>query len=413
MTSDHAYVWTWLPKATEPVPAGRVDQVGNELRFSYAQSYLARDDAISLQPNGLPLQRGQQRPDVGHDAAGAIRDAAPDSWGMQVLLRRLVGTGAVDTNDLPLITYLTESGSNRVGALDFQASPHTFAERPTHGTLAEVLEAGERLAQGLPFSPEVDDVLTWGTAIGGARPKAILVATTGGPPRQLIAKFSVSTDLFPWIQAEAVGMELARRCGVQVPATELIRTNGRDVLLIERFDRGPNGRRRHVLSGLTMLGIHEMAFRHTSYTGLVELIRLKFTDPTATLRELYTRILINVLLGNTDDHARNIAAFWDGRHLELTPAYDLCPQPRSTGEASQAMAFGPDGDARSRIASVLDAAPLYRLSPAEAASVNERCLETVRTSFDEVCEGLDVAGITRELLWERSILNPSIFYPTD
>jgi len=393
------------------VPAGRVDQVDSELQFSYAQSYLGRTDAIALQPEGLPLRRGPQRPDVGLDAAGVIRDAAPDSWGMQVLLRRLIGTGAVDTNELPLLTYLTDSGSNRIGALDFQASPHAYVERPTHGTLDEVLEAGERLAQGLPFSSEVDDALTWGTPIGGARPKALLIDTsqTG---RQLIAKFSVSTDMFPWIQAEAVGMELARRCGVQVPATELIRTNGRDVLLIEHFDRGPNGERRHVLSGLTLLGLQEMASRHASYTGIVELIRLKFTDPPATLRELFTRILVSVLIGNTDDHARNIAAFWDGRLLELTPAYDLCPQPRNTGEACQAMAFGLDGDSSSRLANVVHAAPIYQLRPAEAASINERCLATVRDSFDDVCIDLDVADTTRELLWQRSILNPSVFYPT-
>jgi hypothetical protein len=43
-----------------------------------------------------------------------------------------------------------------------------------HGTLEELVEAGERLVLGLPFSPELDDALTYGTAIGGARPEALL-----------------------------------------------------------------------------------------------------------------------------------------------------------------------------------------------------------------------------------------------
>ena len=47
--------------------------------------------------------------------------------------------------------------------------------------------------------------------------------------------------------------------------------------------------------------------------------------------------MFNILCGNTDDHARNHAAFWDGKKLELTPAYDICPQARAGGMASQAM----------------------------------------------------------------------------
>ncbi len=315
----------WLPGATEPVVAGAATQDGGEVRFTYARSYLRRADAVMLQPEGLPLQPGIQRPPIGLDAHGVIRDAAPDSWGMQVLLRRLVGVGARDTNELSLLTYLTESGSNRIGALDFQASPADYVPRDTHGSLAEMVEAGDRLARGLPFSVEVDDALTYGSAVGGARPKALLVDDGPTGRRELIAKFSVSTDAHPWMQAEAVGMELARRCGVEVPATTLTRAAGRDVLLVERFDRPGDGTRRSVLSGLTLLGLHELAARHGSYVDLVEQIRLRFVAPDATLGELFTRVVVNVLIGNTDDHPRNVAAFWDGRHLELAPAYDVLP----------------------------------------------------------------------------------------
>jgi len=413
MTSDRAYVWVWLPGATEPVVVGAITQTAIELHFNYAKSYLSRSDAVMLQPDDLPLQPGIQRPPTGMDAHGVIRDAAPDSWGMQVLLRRLVGVSAQDTNELPLLTYLTESGSNRIGALDFQASPTDFVSRDSHGALAEIVEAGDRVARGVPFSAEVDDVLTYGSAIGGARPKALLVDDGPGGRRELIAKLSVSTDTYPWMQAEAVGMELARRCGVAVPATTLTRAGERDVLLVERYDRPGVGARRSVLSGLTLLGLHEMAARHGSYADLAEQIRLRFVRPDATLRELFARIVVNVLVGNTDDHARNVAAFWDGDHLELTPAYDVCPQPRHTGETAQAMAYGPDGEARARLACVAAAAGTYRLSAGDAASIVERCTEVVIGDFDEVCATLGVAELTRDLLWRRSIANDSVFYPRD
>jgi serine/threonine-protein kinase HipA len=403
-------VWVWLPGSTEPVVAGVATDGAGEICFSYAQSYLRRAAGpIMLQPVGLPLQRGVQRPPVGLDAHGVIRDAAPDSWGMQVLLRRMVGAGAEDTNELPLLTYLAESGSNRIGALDFQASPVDYVPRHTHGSLTELVEAGDRLARGVPFSVEVDDVLTYGSAVGGARPKALLIDEGPTGRRELIAKFSVSTDTYPWVEAEAVGMELARRCGIGVPATTLTHAGGRDVLLVERFDRPADGTRRSVLSGLTLLGLHEMAARHGSYVDLAEQIRLRFVDPTATLRELFTRIVVNVLVGNTDDHPRNLAAFWDGEHLELTPAYDVCPQPRSTGEAAQAMAYGPGGQARSRLADVAAAASTYRLTAREAAAIVDRCSDVVSGGFDDVCTALGVAELTRDLLWRRSVANASVF----
>lgn len=410
MTSETvAYVWTWLPGADEPIVAGRVDQVGDELRFAYGRSYLRRPDAIPLQPDGLPLEAGQQRPATGLDAHGVLRDAAPDSWGMQVILRRRIGVDADDTTALPLIAYLVESGSNRIGALDFQATPDHYEARMTHGTLDELVEAGDRLARGLPFSPELDDALTYGSAVGGARPKALLV----DGDRQLIAKFSVSTDTFPWMQAEAIGMELARRCGVDTASTTLTAAAGRDVLLVERFDRSAAGARRSVLSALTLLGLHELAARHGSYVDFAEQIRLGFAAPDATLHELFRRIVVNVLVGNTDDHPRNHAAFWDGATLALTPAFDICPQPRSTGEAMQVMAFGADGERRTRLAACVGAAGVFQMSAREASSVVDECTTVVEEQYDDVCAKVGARDATRDLLWHRSVANRSVFYPLD
>ena len=63
-----------------------------------------------------------------------------------------------------------------------------------------------------------------------------------------------------------------------------------------------------------------MMARYASYEDLAEIIRHRFTSPTATLHEMYGRLVFNILCGNTDDHARNHAGFWDG---EL-PDADSC-----------------------------------------------------------------------------------------
>lgn len=411
MSSEGAFVWVWLPGSIDPVVAGRVDQFGGELRFTYGRSYLGRSDAIPLQPDGLALVPGQQRPAIGLDVHGVIRDAAPDSWGMRVILH---GHGHGDANvqdhaALPLSTYLLESGSNRIGALDFQTSPYVYVAREAHGALADLVEAGDRLARGLPISQELHEALAYGSSVGGARPKILL---TDGL-RQLIAKFSVSTDTFPWMQAEAVGMELARRCGVDTAKTTLTAAADHDVLLSERFDRPGDGTRRSVLSALTILGLHELAARYGSYVDLAELIRLRFAVPEKTLHELFRRLVVNVLVGNTDDHPRNHAVLWDGRNLVLTPAFDVCPQPRSTGESYQVMAFGEDGERRSRLASCVRSAAVFQLSEHRAQEVVDECAAIVLEQYDDVCAAVGASEATRTMLWRRAVANDSVFYPLE
>jgi serine/threonine-protein kinase HipA len=405
MTSrSSAFIWIWLPGTIEPVVAGRIDRVDLETRFTYGQSYLARNDAIALQPEGMDLRAGTLRPPLPLEAHGVIRDAAPDSWGMRVIARRL-GT---DQDGLTLIDSLLESGSDRIGALDVQASADHYEARRGAVTLEEVVTAGERVARGEAFSPVLDEVLTYGTAIGGARPKALV--DDGGRP--LIAKFSVSTDVFPWIEAEAVGMELARRCGVQCASCNLTTAADRDVILIERFDRSGD-ERRHMLSALTLLGLHELMARHGTYVELADRIRLHFVEPEATVHELFRRLVVNVLVGNTDDHPRNHAAFWDGRSLRLTPAFDVSPQPRSPGEAEQLMAYSPDGEKRSRLATCIAASSVFLLSTSEAREIVDDCSTVVLEQYGDVCDALAIRDSTRVLLWRGAVANDSIFYDSD
>ncbi len=130
-------------------------------------------------------------------------------------------------------------------------------------------------------------------------------------------------------------MELAHRAGIKAARVELTRALKKTVLLVERFDRLPEtDERRSLVSALTMLGLNELAARHASYANLAQIVRASFMDPGLNLRELFSRITFNILVGNTDDHARNHAAFWDGQMLTLTPAYDVCPQVRNTGRAN-------------------------------------------------------------------------------
>lgn len=404
MTSEpqRVFVWVWLPGATEPVVAGRLDPVGPIVNFTYGRSYLERENAIPLYLPELPLAPGQISPLAG-EIQGCIADAGPDAWGQRVILNRLVGRPEAETTDLGPLTYLIESGSDRIGALDFQASPTEYVPRAMdHATLDELAESAERVEKEIPLSPELDQALLHGSSVGGARPKALL----GDGEATLIAKFSSTTDTYPVVKGEFLAMELARRAGLEVAPVRLTKAHGRDALLVERFDRPGEGRRRAMVSALTMLGLDEAGARYASYADLADLVRARFTEPRATLRELFSRIVFNILCGNNDDHPRNHAAFWDGEALTLTPAYDVCPQLRGGGETAQIMAIGRDGWRMSQVAGCVERASAYQLSEAEAREIVDRQIETIEGQWDEVCDLAELAAGARAAFWRRQFLNP-------
>tara|TARA_R110000823_G_C15902721_1_gene497094 strand:+ start:363 stop:1631 length:1269 start_codon:yes stop_codon:yes gene_type:complete len=412
MTSKNSrhelYVWVWLPGEVDPVAAGRIYRTKQgSLYFNYGNSYLQNQKAISLNPDELPLRKGSHRPVNDMTMPSCLRDGSPDAWGRRVIIHRMMGSDA-DTAELDELTYLIESGSDRIGALDFQESPNTYVPRETDSALiAELLEASDRVQKGLPLTPELDRALNHGTSIGGARPKALVQ----DGKKKYVAKFSSTTDTQNVVKAEYVAMRLAELAGINVAPVRMESAAGRDVLLVERFDRIPKGdqfQRKLMLSALTLFQLDEMYARYASYEELTDLIRQKFHNPTQTLQELYRRMVFNILCGNTDDHARNHAAFYDGNALELTPAYDICPQNRSTGIASQAMALI-DGNNQSTLALCKKAAHKFNLTEVQANENIESLQETIRAHWDQACEEAKMTELEKKFFWKRQFLNPSIY----
>ena len=404
------FVWIWLPEETEPVVAGRLTSAGTTFVFNYGKSYLQRDNAIAIYDAELPLRQGLLPLLSGLAIPGCLRDAAPDAWGRRVILNRKFGNKApgIDPAALDELSYLIESGSDRIGALDFQLSPTVYEPRnPSGAPLEELIEASERVEQGIPLSPELAQALQHGTCIGGARPKALVQSNS----RKFIAKFSTSSDLYSVVKAEYVAMRLARLVGLNVASVSLEYAAGKDVLVVERFDRTAtaNGwQRKSLVSALTLLALDEMMARFASYATLAELVRAQFTSALQTLRELFSRIVFNILVGNTDDHARNHAAFWDGHVLTLTPAYDICPQSRHGQVASQAMLVTGD-DRSSRIATCLAAAPQFLLSEESAVEIIVKQVEGIEQNWLTICEEASLNEVDRNLLWGNQILNPYAF----
>lgn len=416
MTSDRtdqpaeAFVWIWLPGATEPVVAGHIALDGAIHVFNYGRSYLDRKGSIAIYALELPLQRGVIVPAAPLTMAGCLRDGAPDAWGRRVIINRLTGLKGDAARDVEFdeLTFLLNSGSDRAGALDFQASADRYQPREQgRATLEELLDAAGRVERGEPVPSALSNALFHGSSIGGARPKALIETAD----RKFIAKFSATNDTYAVVKAEFIAMRLAARVGLDVAAVELTLASGRQVLLVERFDRvraAEGWSRRAMVSALTMLGLDELQVRHASYSDLTDIIRARFTRPKETLRELFSRLVFNVLTGNTDDHARNHAVFWDGVALTLTPAYDICPQGRGGRAVNQAMLIDGD-DKRSLLETCRRAAHRFLLDDGQARAIIDGQIETIRNAWNDVCDEAQLSAIDRAFLWRRQFLNDYAF----
>ena len=408
---NEAFVWIWLPGETEPVVAGRLEADGGIILFNYGKSYLERTGdtkpAISIYEPELPLRAGILPLTKGLSMPGCIRDSSPDAWGRRVIINKKLGLkgAGTDTAELDELTYLLESGSDRIGALDFQRSPAEYVPRTAHNVGMEVLiESAERVEKGMPLTPELDQALFHGSSIGGARPKALIEDNN----KKYIAKFSSSTDLYSIVKSEFIAMRLAELAGLNVAPVKLTRAANKDVLLIQRFDRVlKNGKwaRKAMVSTLTLLGLDDMMARYASYETFAEIIRHRFIDPRNTLKELFSRLVFNILCGNTDDHARNHSAFWDGVSLSLTPAYDICPQGRTGNEASQAMLISGNNNL-SRLKTCLETAHNFFLSEEAAREIFSSMIASIEQNWESVCEEAELNEVDKKLLWKRQFLNP-------
>jgi serine/threonine-protein kinase HipA len=399
--STQAFVWVWLPNNAKPVVAGKISFQAGKYHFVYGRSYLANESSIALSPIELPLQRRTFEPEGLNEIHSCIRDAAPDAWGRRVLGYQYPN---LSPNELD---YMLLSNSNRIGALDFQHSNTDYQARESPlPQLQDLWQAAQLIDARKPLPPELNYALLHGTSVGGARPKALMIEGD----TQYIAKFSSSTDHYDVVKAEYIAMKLAQIAGIDVAPVRLEQSLGKDVLLIERFDRIKHDDffgRRLMLSGLSLLKLNEMEARYASYSQLAELIRQQFYNPINSLHELYQRIVFNILIGNTDDHARNHAAFWDGIALSLTPAYDICPQARTGQIATQAMNLGGKQEHHSTLVNALSICHQYHLTEARAKNIINTLISIINDNWLTVCNDANLSQPVR--LWKNAVFNPYCF----
>ena len=368
-------IHVYLDVANEPLRVGRLwarDKQGTETAtFMYDATWLKRPDAVSLAPS-LPLTAGTFQSSKGLFAP--FGDAAPDRWGKKLMRHherdRAASMGTKPRKLLDLDFLLAVTDEIRLGALRFKLPKDdrflSFSAKPVPPLieLKTLLSAADRVEKGKERKGDLSLLLAPGGSLGGARPKAVIRDRHG---HLTLAKFPWTMDEWSVILWEKVTLDLAKNAGIEVSGFRLEPVAKRQVLLINRFDRRQHGIRVPYMSVMTALGAvdHE---EDRSYLEIVDALRQLGGEPESDARQLWRRMVFNILVSNTDDHPRNHGLLLGSRGWRLAPAFDMNPCPHDVGGGLHVLAISAE-DHTGSLDIALSVANYFGLSSKEASAI--------------------------------------------
>lgn len=338
MSEREIYVYAdYLSHDCEPIGTIYVaENRGKELySFEYDKQWLERSD-YQLDPD-LQLYGGRQYVRDDKNIFGVFADSCPDRWG-RLLMKRREEIRARAANERPrklldsdfLIGVYDEA---RMGGLRFKTekdgeyvSNDKQYATPPWTSLRELEQAS------ISFENDEDSLnekwlrqlIAPGSSLGGARPKASVIAPDGA---LWIAKFPSKHDEFDSGAWEMVVHELAIMCGLEVPEARLEKFSKLgSTFLVKRFDRRGTDRI-HFSSAMTMLGKNDGADYSdgSSYLEIVSFLKANGASPKKDIAELWKRIVFSMSVSNTDDHFRNHGFLLSENGWTLSPMYDVNP----------------------------------------------------------------------------------------
>ena len=398
MRLDDLHLW-YLADPANPryVGALKLVSAGKGVSLHYGADWLAHGFPLS---EDLPLvdteflPPGRLSADA-QRAVGAVDDARPDRWGEKVI--RFVDR----PKRLSLMEYLYYAGDDRFGALGVSTSKEAYLPRsggplPRLEDAQSLSEVVAKIEAAEPLTAlEARIIAGGGSPLGGAKPKA-LIDIDGEP---WVIKFfnnePVDTPL-----VEHATMTLAKQAGITVAETQMVPLVVFNAVAIRRFDR-ERGHRIHSISAGTAIRAATASGQEPQmgYPALARVLR-RVGEAEAGVhqsdaRELFRRMVFNILMDNTDDHEKNHALlvvnpYGNGR-LKLAPAYDILPT--HSGQGHQEFICGALGH-ESTLDNAMSECEAFGLLPNEAAQEVARVIEVVdgwRTHLAQV--GVSAADI--------------------
>ncbi len=373
MRHDQLFLWfVGDPARLQYVGPLRLVDAGKGVSLQYGPQWLA--DGFPLSED-LPLVDMEHLPRWKGLAVGAVDDARPDRWGERVI--QYLDRPA----RLSLMEYLYYAGDDRFGALGVSTSAAEYSPRrggplPQLDSAQVLSEVVQKIIAKEPISDIERRMLAAGGSFGGVKPKA-LIEIDG---RQWVLKFFNNEPIdVPLV--EHACMTLARKAGIRVATTRVVPLSGQSAVAVLRYDR-MGLRRIHCISAGTALRAQtaageEPAFGYPQLAQLLRRVGVTQQDRyLQDMRELFRRMVFNILIDNTDDHEKNHAlqVFEPTRYgkYELCPAYDVLPT--NSGQGYQEFIVG-EQQRDSTLDNAMSQCELFGLTTAQAT---ETVVEVIR-----------------------------------
>ncbi len=279
---------------------------------------------------------------------GLLADSLPDRYGNRLIDLWLARQGRAPGDFTP-VERLCYIGTRGMGALEFKPvlgpapgkSVPIEVEELTE-LAAEILRHRENWAVSLKGkkAEALTEIIRVGTSAGGNRAKAVIAwnpqthevrsGQVAAPPgfEPWILKFDGVNDVTlgdpkGFGRIEYAYHRMAVAAGIAMTDCRLLEESGRAHFMTRRFDRDTRGGKIHVQS-LCAMGHYDFnaagEYGYEQAFSVIQQLNLGYD----TVREMYRRMVFNVLAPNQDDHTRNIAFLMDqtGR-WRMTPAFDL------------------------------------------------------------------------------------------
>ncbi len=338
----------WIEGVDYPI-GWLADLAQGVVGFAYTDEWLQQHGAFAISLS-LPLAPGV------HDdqtSRAFFKNLLNENDQLNQLLRR---EGMQRSDIVGILTFL---GADCPGALSCLPTGSPSVKRP--GNLAEDYDVIDdatlhdlikRLAAGRPLPVELRDP----SPVAGFRRKLSLAVTLDGRFAVPKAGRGVPTTHILKIpdpghpgeaQQEAAAGSLAAQCGFSVAVPIADTVEGQDILLISRFDRVQTRdglvTRLHQEDFAQALGLDDdlkyerRAFGSNRFDAAAIATVLDRTEAPARAREQFLKTtLFNLMIGNTDNHAKNHALLYPFGHApSLAPLYDMVPIPLGEGYSDE------------------------------------------------------------------------------
>ena len=339
---------------------------------------------------------------VYHGMAGVFFDSLPDKHGMAFIDRYFEKQG-LKPFEVTLLHKLAFIGDRGMGAIEYIPKEDDISD--SSNITINAKEAYEELKQNLQNdNSSIESLMNIKQSVspvGGGRPKMLVQYNYKTNEIRLnkkelhkgyvraIIKFDEIYEGVGSIgltKLEYIFMSMAQEIGINTAQFQLISEGNAKHLLVKRFDRDDNDEKIHMATASGLMHIDISVLKATSYEYLFMLTR-NICKSQEDIEELFKRMVLNILISNFDDHAKNFAYLMDKNGIwKLSPAYDITYS-KGLLKSYTTTVCGKDLDITKD--DILKIAKAQSIKPATAIKIIDKCIDVVRT-FEEKAKNIEL-----------------------